>query len=55
MVGLKLSNEIRVSVYENMKEEDVIERAKTGGDMEALDYILGKYKNFVRLKSQSYF
>ncbi|NMA87405.1 MAG: RNA polymerase sporulation sigma factor SigH [Tissierellia bacterium] len=54
MVGLKLSNEIRVSVYENMKEEDVIERAKTG-DMEALDYILGKYKNFVRLKSQSYF
>ena len=53
-MGLKLSNELRVPVYENMKEEDVVEKAKTG-DIEALNYLMGKYKSFVRLKSQSYF
>jgi len=53
-VAFKLSNQLGLLVYENMKEEDVVEKAKLG-DIGALDYLLTKYKSLVRFKSQSYF
>lgn len=43
--------------YENfdiMEVEDVVEKAKNG-DNKALDYLIVKYKNFVRTKARSYF
>lgn len=54
IVAFKLSNQLGLLVYENMKEEDVVEKAKLG-DIGALDYLLTKYKSLVRFKSQSYF
>lgn len=40
--------------YEHMKDEDVVEIAKSGNSL-ALDYLLNKYKGFVKAKSMSYF
>lgn len=54
MVSIELYDELDISVYEGMKDEEVVEKAKFG-DLEALDYLLAKYKGFVRLKAQSYF
>jgi RNA polymerase sporulation-specific sigma factor len=58
--GYELSTIERSSVeeiytsYEDMPDEDVAELAR-GNDGDALDYLLGKYKNFVRAKARSYF
>ena len=40
--------------YKDMKDEDIVELVK-GGDKPALDYLFGKYKNFVKAKSAPYF
>ena len=40
--------------YEDMPDEEVAELARET-DSDALDYLLGKYKNFVRAKARSYF
>lgn len=40
--------------YENMPDEDIVELAQNG-DGEALEFLLDKYKNFVRTKARSYF
>ena len=40
--------------YEDMPDEEVAELARCT-DSDALDYLLGKYKNFVRAKARSYF
>lgn len=40
--------------YEDMKDEDIVELARQGNSS-ALDYLLRKYKNFVKAKSASYF
>ncbi|MFZ5590675.1 MAG: RNA polymerase sporulation sigma factor SigH [Desulfurispora sp.] len=37
-----------------MVDEDVVEFAREG-DIEALEYLINKYKNFVRAKARSYF
>lgn len=37
-----------------MLDEDIVEFAKDG-DSEALEYLINKYKNFVRAKARSYF
>lgn len=49
----KLYNDNRVE-YKYMKDEDIVELAR-GGNSSALDYLLGKYKNFVKVKSAHYF
>ncbi|TCS88076.1 RNA polymerase sigma-30 (SigH) subunit [Keratinibaculum paraultunense] len=54
MVGLGLYKDLDMSIYDDMKDEDVVERAKTGDPL-ALDYLMSKYKSFVKLKSRSYF
>lgn len=40
--------------YEVLSDEDIVVKA-LDGDSYALDYILEKYKNFVRAKARSYF
>ncbi|MBM7865909.1 RNA polymerase sporulation sigma factor SigH [Heliomicrobium gestii] len=40
--------------FEQLVDEEVVEMAKEG-DEEALEYLINKYKNFVRAKARSYF
>lgn len=40
--------------FDVMLDEDIVEYAKDG-DNEALEYLINKYKNFVRAKARSYF
>ncbi len=40
--------------YENMLDEELVITARNG-DKEALEYVINKYKNFVRAKARSYF
>ncbi|NLW21793.1 MAG: RNA polymerase sporulation sigma factor SigH [Tissierellia bacterium] len=54
-MGLELHNKgFDTRVYENMKDEDIVEEANTG-DPYALEYLMTKYKNFVRIKARAYF
>ncbi|WP_407639949.1 RNA polymerase sporulation sigma factor SigH [Alicyclobacillus vulcanalis] len=41
-------------MYETMTDEELVE-AVHQGDTDALDYLIHKYKNFVRAKARSYF
>ena len=41
--------------YESMPDEEIVEIAQNEGEGEALEYLLNKYKNFVRAKARSYF
>jgi RNA polymerase sporulation-specific sigma factor len=40
--------------FRELEDEGVVELVR-GGDTEALEYLINKYKNFVRAKSRSYF
>jgi RNA polymerase sporulation-specific sigma factor len=40
--------------YERLEDEEVVELVHNG-DSEALEYLINKYKNFVRAKARSYF
>lgn len=40
--------------FENMADEDIVEIARNG-NATALEFLIGKYKNFVRAKARSYF
>ncbi len=40
--------------YEVMVDEDIVEMARGGNDL-AQEFLIGKYKNFVRAKARSYF
>ncbi|WP_408641341.1 RNA polymerase sporulation sigma factor SigH [Sporanaerobacter acetigenes] len=42
------------SYYDSIDDEDIVEQAKNG-DPQALEYLITKYKNFVRAKARSYF
>lgn len=53
-MGLGLYNELDMTIYMNMEDEDIVEGARTG-DLQALEYLITKYKNFVRVKARSYF
>lgn len=46
--------EEKIESYDVMLDEDVVEMA-LNGDSYALEYLLNKYKNFVRAKARSYF
>ncbi len=41
--------------FEAMADEQVVKLAQEDGDGAALEYLLNKYKNFVRTKARSYF
>lgn len=54
-MGLGLYNELDMMVvYTDMEDEDIVEEAKAG-DPQALEYLITKYKNFVKVKARSYF
>ena len=41
--------------FENMTDEEIVRVAQQDGDGAALEFLLNKYKNFVRTKARSYF
>jgi RNA polymerase sporulation-specific sigma factor len=43
-----------VSVYDGMQDEEIVEVARTGS-VEAQEYLINKYKGFVKAKARSYF
>lgn len=43
-----------VNQFDSMADEQIVEDARQG-DVQALEYIIHKYKNFVRAKARSYF
>ena len=43
-----------VEIYDEMLDETIVETARDG-DNAALEYLINKYKNFVRAKARSYF
>ncbi|WP_425448431.1 RNA polymerase sporulation sigma factor SigH [Dethiothermospora halolimnae] len=53
-MGLGVHNGIITNTYDMMEDEEIIEEAKNGNPM-ALEYLIKKYKNFVRAKARSYF
>ncbi len=53
-MGLGLYKELDVTNYDDMSDEDIVEEARTG-DPEAIEYLITKYKNFVRVKAKAYF
>lgn len=53
-MGLGLYNELDMTTYVDMRDEDIVEVATTS-DPRALEYLITKYKNFVRVKARSYF
>ena len=40
--------------YDTMTDEEVVEHARNSNDV-ALEYLINKYRNFVRAKARSYF
>ncbi len=53
-MSLRGFNQQACPVYDVMQDEDVVEFAREG-DIEAQEYLINKYKNFVRAKARSYF
>ncbi|MBN3523767.1 RNA polymerase sporulation sigma factor SigH [Paenibacillus apiarius] len=52
-----MSVDLRVlcaSSYERLTDEQLVDAVR-GGDSEALEYLINKYRNFVRAKARSYF
>lgn len=43
------------SSFENMTDEEIVADAKENENTVALDYLINKYRNFVRAKARSYF
>ena len=43
-----------VSVFDGMQDEEIVEVARTGS-VEAQEYLINKYKGFVKAKARSYF
>ena len=53
-VEAKAHDEIVYKHYEMMLDEEVVQQAKEG-NCKAAEYLINKYKNFVRAKARSYF
>ena len=49
-----VSSEDSAKVMQNMRDEDLVQLARTG-DVSATEYLIQKYRNFVRVKAKSYF
>lgn len=48
------AEKLQVEDYDDMLDEEIVHLAKSG-DMRAQEYLINKYKNFVRAKARSYF
>lgn len=53
-MALKLYNGLEIVNYVSMRDEDIVIMAQNN-DLEALEQLMKRYKNFVRLKTRSYF
>ncbi len=53
-MGLSIYKDLSIEEYDTMDDEKIIDDARDG-DPEALEYLIKKYKNFVRAKARSYF
>jgi RNA polymerase sporulation-specific sigma factor len=53
VVSVKLDTWVRFD-YEIQSDEDIVEAVREG-DSEALEYLINKYRSFVRAKARSYF
>ncbi len=42
-------------LFADLTDEEIVYEIKNGGDGAALDYLINKYRNFVRAKARSYF
>nr|WP_077615900.1 RNA polymerase sporulation sigma factor SigH [Caenibacillus caldisaponilyticus] len=51
---MSLEPERTHSEFDKMDDEDIVKRVHEG-DLQALEYMINKYKNFVRAKAKSYF
>ena len=52
-MSVNLQREVYIS-YEDMADEQIVDHARLG-DRIAEEYLINKYKNFVRAKARSYF
>lgn len=43
-----------IGAYENLEDEDIVEMARMG-DCHALEYLMKKYKSFVKVKARAYY
>lgn len=50
-----IQSEDLYSVFENMTDEEIVAEAKENNNTIALNYLINKYRNFVRAKARSYF
>ena len=41
--------------FEGMSDEEIVQLAQQEQDGEAMDYIVNKYRNFVKSKARAYF
>ena len=48
-------NETEDSAFENLTDEEILLAIKEQDNMEAQNYLINKYRNFVRAKARSYF
>lgn len=53
-MALSIYKETEAKVYLDMEDEVIVEDAKRGNSL-ALDFLMRKYREFVRIKSRSYF
>ncbi len=54
MLALGPVDQADTSIYDHMTDEDIVEEARTG-DTQAMEYLIRKYKNFVKVKAKAYF
>ena len=54
VLTLSVYEEVRESIYKEIEDEILVGLAKSGDSL-ALEFLMHKYKNFVRAKSRSYF
>lgn len=52
---VNMKNEEEINDFANMTDEEIVAEAKTSDSNFALDYLINKYRNFVRAKARSYF
>ncbi|MBP2630802.1 MAG: polymerase, sigma-24 subunit, SigH, subfamily [Firmicutes bacterium] len=52
---VSIQSEEAFNDFENMTDEEIVAEAKTNSNNIALDYLINKYRNFVRAKARSYF
>lgn len=53
-MGAKARDDLAYKHYEMMLDEEIVQQAKEG-NCKAAEYLINKYKNFVRAKARSYF